>query len=340
MQAIGKAPESYTYEIEGDTLTLTDTSAVSISLVKQATLDKPANSIPTVTIDGGDGMAVPGSQVSFTTTADPSDASQDLAYQWYVNNALQDGETADTFTYDVPASGTIYTIEVAVSDGFDVVADSIELTLITPSSEIFEHWDGDSWEPLGVNAPEGALDAFSYNDKLTVRFANNDLWTYTGGAWSELGTSASTGTIQATSIDSSMAGRYLLTRDASGVCTVYDGSTWMDCSALYPALPSGTVDFVFGGSSLIAVLDSGAAQHSETIASPFADYVNQPGGAVEHIGIGDYGSTPVVLAANDAGALFTGDDPADPTWTAIGGVTVPSDAVDVFLYGGSITIRR
>jgi hypothetical protein len=343
VQAIGSPPESYTYEIEGDTLTLTDPGTGSISYVKQATLEKPANTIPTVAIDGGDAMAIPGSQVSFTITADPSDASQTLAYQWYVDNALQDGETADTFTYDMPVSGTTHAIEVVVSDGFDLAADSIVLAPITPSPKVFEQWDGDSWESLGIYVPEGTLDAFSYNDNLTVRFANNELWRYSGGAWSELSTSAPTGTIQATSLDSSASGfHYVFARNASGICSVYDGSTWTDCSGWFPAMPAGTLDFTMLGSSLIMIPSSGIIQYSDGSLIPFADRGN-PGTptaeAVKLLGLGDYGSTLVYWAVTDSDDFWSGNDNVPTDWVDTG-LSVPSDAIDVFLYGGSLTIRR
>lgn len=341
VHAIGREPESYAFTIEGDTLTLTDPGTGSISFQKQATLDRPANTIPSVAIDGGDAMAIPGNQVSFTITADPSDASQDLACQWYVDGTLRDGETADTFTYDVPASGT-HAIGIVVSDGFDVAADSIVLTPMTSSpSEVFEQWDGDSWEPVGVGVPEGTLDAFSYNGNLTVRFANNDLWTCSSGAWSELGTSAPTGTIQATSLDSAAWGyQYLLAREASGTHYLYDGSSWIDGTEFYPAIPSDTIDFTMLASTLVVVNASGIARHSEATTNPIEDYANQPGGPVRHIGIGDYGSTPLFWAVTDSGAIYTGNDSADPEWTLFPGITIPADAIDVFLNGGLITIRR
>jgi hypothetical protein len=340
LQVIGSPPESYSFEIEGTILTLIDPGVGSLPFVKQATLGKPANGVPSVAIDGGDAMAIPGSQVGFAITVSHADTEQDLACQWYVDGALQDGETADTFMYDVPFSGTTHAIVVAVSDGFDLASDTIALTSLSSSSEFFEQWDGDSFESTGIFVPEGTLDAFTYWGNLTVRFANNDLWTYSGGAWSELDFSAPTGTIQATSLDLSSSFHYVLARDADGILSVYEGGAWADYSPYFPAMPSATVDFTCGGSSVMVVLSSGAIQHSETTAAPYADCGNQPGGVVRHIGLGDYSASPIVLAVNDSGLCSAGDDLADPAWTTISGVTIPSDAVDVFLYGDLITIRR
>ncbi len=338
LQVIGSPPESYTFEIEGTILTLTDPDVGSIPFVKQATLDKPANGVPSVVIDGGDAMAIPGSQVSLSITVTHADLGQDQACQWYVDGALQDGETAETFTYDMPVPGATHEITVAVSDGFDVASDTIALSPLLPG--FFEQWDGDSFESTGIIVPEGTLDAFTYWGNLTVRLANNDLWTYSGGAWSGLDFSAPAGTIQATSLDSTSGAHYVLARDTSGILHVYDGSAWTDCSTLYPAMPSATVDFTCGGSSVMVVLSSGAIQHSEDIEIPYADCGNQPGGVIRHIGLGDYSAFTIVLAVDDTGVCYAGDDPADPAWTTIADVTIPSDAVDVFLYGDLITIRR
>ncbi|HSV91448.1 MAG TPA: hypothetical protein VLH81_00170, partial [Desulfobacterales bacterium] len=241
---------------------------------------------------------------------------------------------------DMPVPGATHAITVAVSDGFDVESDTIALTSLSPSSGFFEQWDGDSFVSTGIFVPEGTLDAFTYLGNLTVRFVNNDLWTYSGGAWSGLDFSAPAATVQATSHDVSSGFHSVLARDADGILYVFDGRVWTDCSMFYPAMPSETIDFTCGGSSVMVVLSSGAIQHSESTADPYADCGNQPGGLVRHIGFGDHSASPMVLAVNDSGACSAGDDFADPAWTTIAGVTIPTDAVDAFLYGDLITIVR
>lgn len=132
LHCIGSAPEGpYPCQIDRDYLWIDSGMGVFL-LLKQGTLDKPANNVPAVTIDGGDVSAAAGSIVSFSITVDHADALQTLEYQWFVDDVYQDGANTDTFLYDVPASGvTTQSIEVVVSDQYDLASGSVTLT-VTP----------------------------------------------------------------------------------------------------------------------------------------------------------------------------------------------------------------
>lgn len=335
---IGSTPDApYPYSIDGDVLWIDSGEMGSIPLLKQATLDKPANNVPSVTVDGGDASVIAGSSASFSISVDHADALQTLEYQWFVDDVLQDGANTDTFFYEVPASGgATQSIEVVVTDQYDLATGSATLS-VTPAH--FKKWDGTSWLSIGVDPPAGTVDSFAYNGNLTVRLSNNELWTYSAG-WSQLGFSAPAGTVQATSIDYSGAGSHLvLTRDSTGQTYFYDtsSSAWINITGAIPTLPSGTEDFFITGSGGWALLSSGTIQWTNA-GAPFIDYGNPAAVPDAHIGIGDYNSSLSLFVLTSAGKIYTTDGTDPVVWTD-SAISAPAETLDVFLYGGTFTIR-
>jgi hypothetical protein len=313
-------------------------------LERQESLDRPTNTRPTITAHEAASTASVGDTISCTAVASDTDVGQTLVYQWFVDDVAQSGATAASFDFVVPSpASTTHTIRAVVSDGYDVAADSVVLTVGAAVPAGFEQWSGSSWVSLGIGVPAGTVNAFTYYGNPTVRLSNNELWTYTGSAWSQLGFSAPSDTVQATSLDSSLASlHYAETRNAAGDAYMYDTGTsaWLSLSATYPLLsiPSGSIDFLLGGSGLLVVLSDGTLQECNYSAPPLAPFGVQLQGTIARIAFGDLGSTVVMLAVTSSGEIYTCTGMPD-TWVD-SGVAVPSGTLDVFLCGGKLTIRR
>ena len=343
-QYIGSASDVSTFAVSGQILTLTIVGWGSIPVERQETLDRPTNSRPTIAVHEAASTASVGDTISCTAVASDTDVGQTLVYGWFVDDVAQAGATTDSFNYVVPSPGsTTHTIKAVVSDGYDVAADSVVLTVAAAVSTGFEQWNGSSWVSLGLSVPAGTVNAFTYYGNPTVRLSNNELWTYSSGAWSQLGFSAPSDTVQATSLDSSLASlHYAETRNATGDASMYDTGTtaWLAMSATYPLLsiPSSSIDFLLGGSGLLVVLSDGTLQECNYSAPPLAPFGGQLQGTIARIAFGDLGSTVAMLAVTNAGEIYTCAGSPD-TWVD-SGVAVPSGTLDVFLCGGKLTIRR
>lgn len=88
-----------------------------------------ANSPPTVSITEDPATIESGDTIVYSAVANDIDGD-DLTYQWYINNSIQEDRTTNIFPFTPnPSSTTSYTIMVLVSDGRKYANDSVVVTV-------------------------------------------------------------------------------------------------------------------------------------------------------------------------------------------------------------------
>lgn len=340
LQFIGSAAEAFSYTVTDNVLTLTVPGMGALPFQKQASLDKPANDPPAPAINEGDITATAGTRASLSAAATHVDASglQTLSYLWYVDGAAQAGSMSTTFDYDVPLSGpSSHSIKVAVSDGYDVASDTVTLSVTAVTT--FEQWNGSAWVSLGVGAPVGTVDSFTYNGALTVRLANNEIWTWTGSAWTQLAITLPAGTVQVTSFDMAPEGVLIEARDSSLHAWWFNSGAWTDVSTGWAALPAQTVDFLLGGQGIFVVLSDGTFQLWQDPPRAWAAFRAQLQG-VRDISIGLWGvDSYTFIAVTSDRKIYSGDSDPAHGWVDTG-VTVPAGTLDTFIYERKYAVRR
>ena len=202
------------------------------SIIVTVRAPSDANRAPTVTITEEARTIANGAPL--TIHAVGSDLDEDpLTFSWYVNAALQEGETGDSITFSAaPVNEQPYTVKVQVSDGSLTGSAEVVITVegsvpVAQATGLYSYYG--VWQAEPASPPDGCLGIVAYDQTIFANAVDGRLL-YLEGDWKEHDAATPAGCISIGVHDG-----YLYSLAESGAFSYLEG-TWR--STGIPDLPA------------------------------------------------------------------------------------------------------
>lgn len=126
--------ETYTYRIAEGVLSFWTAGGQAVgAFQKQEPMSVPANSLPVVTIVGGDRAVPCGTVETITAVVADADAADVIKYEWYVDGTRIAEETATTYGFvRTPTNACQYAVTAVVSDGKNMASAGVVVSVGAP----------------------------------------------------------------------------------------------------------------------------------------------------------------------------------------------------------------